>query len=553
MSSRSRAARAAVLAAVLLVAGSALVAVEYADVDRPADDAGTSAAPGTAAPESPRAARVGRLRSRASTEVPAESSAVAEAAVPGVAPPTVDTLPAPAPTGSSDEATKDATRGILLRDLPLLSATYVLSATPDRDPATGVAPAVAPGRAPEVALAEYVARGSTAVAGAAELVGERKPAVEDGVPVALSGRVVEAEGGAPIAGARVLLSSTFYVRRYFYDQHLREVASAATDADGRWSVERLNVDPAHFGRGGRLTMSVTADAHAPALAVSIADASPGVANRVQDVALRRAAETLRGQVLDLWEGRPVVGARVYATGAISPVTYPKDERAALFVGAPWAVTDADGRFTIEGLGSGLQTISVHGTDDCIGWTTVTLPHAAELAVRTRQLRGRIEGTTVDPQGAPVALVTVTCDDNSTHSFADGHFALENFRGDAVTIRFLHPDWAPVVLEGVRDGTTALVVRLERPRIEVVLEVRDRDTGAPVPRVQLLFTFAAGSAPPPPTSPERLAADGRYRLRLPAGATHVAVAAADRATESVPVAGLADGDRVAVTLAPSAAK
>ena len=433
------------------------------------------------------------------------------------------------------------------------AANYALPAVPDRDPATNEAPVVAAGRAPEIAMAVFVANGAAAVHRVAELVGERKPQLEEGVPVSLTGRVVEAQGGAPVAGASLVVTSTFYVRRYFYDHHLREVARVETDADGRYLIERLNADPAHFGQGGRLYLSVTAEGHAPALAVPLAEVSPGIANRLPDVALQRAAQTLRGRVTDMWQGRPVVGARVIATGAIDPITYPKDERPALFVGAPTCTTDGDGRFVLEGLGTGLQTISVHGGDDCVGSTAVALPHEGEFLMSTRQIGGRIEGTTLDERGDPVSLVTINGGDNSTHSFADGHFVLENFRGDPVSIRFTHPDFAPVVVRDVRDGASGLVVRLERPRPTIVLCVRDPDTSAPVPRVRLEMTFADENVRPAATSPQRLAADGKYVVRVPEGATSVSVSAESRRTEQVSLAGRADGETVQVLLADASGK
>jgi hypothetical protein len=371
--------------------------------------------------------------------------------------------------------------------------------------------------------------------------------------VSLTGRVVEADGGAPIVGARLVVSSTFYVRRYFYDHHLREVARVEADGDGRFLIERLNVDPAHFGRGGSLFLTVTADGHAPALAVALADVSPGVANRLPDVALQRATQTLRGRVTDIWRGLPVVGARVVATGAVDPVAYPKDERAALFVGAPTCTTDGDGRFVLEGLGAGVQTISVHGGDDCVGWEVVALPREGEFLMRTRQIGGRIEGTTLDERGEPVSLVTINGGDNSTHSFADGRFVLENFRGDVVSIRFTHPDYAPVVVDGVRNRAAGLVVHMERPRPTIVLDVRDPDTSAPVTRVRLQTTFAEGSAPPAATSPQRLSADGMYSVRVPEGATSVRVSAEGRTSETVPLVGRVDGDVVRVLLADASSK
>ena len=399
-------------------------------------------------------------------------------------------------------------------------------------------------------LAYFVANGAAAVDRAVELVGERRPQLEEGIPVSLTGRVVEAEGGAPVLGACLIVSSTFYVRRYFYDHHLREVARALTDADGVFRIERLNADPAHFGRGGRLYATVTAEGYAPALAIPLAEVTPGVANRLEDVALVRAAETLHGRVVDYWEGRPVVGARVVATGAVDPVPYPKDERAALLVGAPAGTTDADGRFVLEGLGRGVQVISVHGGDDCVGRSSVVLPHGGEFTVRTRQIRGRIEGTTVDGSGDPVALVTVEGGGNSTHSFADGRFVLENFRGDAVTVTFTHPDYPPVVVPGVRDGAAGLVVRLERPRPVIVLEVTEEDTAAPVKRVQVGFWYADGGGRPATTSSQRLSADGRYEVRVPEGAVSLSVSAEGRKGQDVSLAARADGETVRLLLAPA---
>ena len=423
-----------------------------------------------------------------------------------------------------------------------------LPSSPALDPATGDAPAVEAGRPPEMALSAFVeARGS--VAKAAELVGDRRPELEEGVPVSITGRVLEADGGAPVVGATVLLTSTFYVRRYFYDHHLREVARAETDADGNYGIERLNVDPAHFGKGGRLHLTVTAPDHAPALAVPLSSVTPGIANRLRDVALDAAPETVAGRVLDFEAGLPVVGARILATGAIDPVSYPKDERPALFVGAPETVTDAGGRFTLTGLGRGVQFLSAHGGDDCLGREAVMLPRGTEGVLRVRAIRGRIEGTTVDAEGNPVALVTVEGGGNSTHSFADGRFTLENFRGDAVTIRFTHPDFPPVVLRDVKDGTAGLVVAMERPRPRIVLEVRDRDTGEPVPRIRTELLYEEGAERPAATSPERLAADGRYPLRVPAGAVGIRVAADGGRTAEVSFAGRVEEEVVPVLLAP----
>jgi hypothetical protein len=184
---------------------------------------------------------------------------------------------------------------------------------------------------------------------------------------------------------------------------------------------------------------------------------------------------------------------------------------------------------------------------------VALPREGEFVMQTRQIGGRIEGTTLDERGNPVSLVTIYGGDNSTHSFADGRFVLENFRGDVVSIRFTHPDFAPVVVRDVRDGAAGLVVHLERPRPTIVLCVRDPDTSAPVPRVQIEMTFADPSARPAATSPQRLAADGKYVVRVPEGATSVSVSAERRTSQQVSLAGRADGETVQVLLADASGK
>src|SRR5262245_7562016 len=422
-----------------------------------------------------------------------------------------------------------------------------MTSEPDRDARTGDAAKVAPGAAPEVPLETYLQTGAASVDRVAAVVGERRPKVEDGVPVALTGRVVELRGGAPIAGAQVVASSIFYVRGYQYDSHLREVARAEPDRDGAYRIERLNADPAHFGRGGRLYVTVTAEGFAPALAVPLATVAAGLSNRLPDVALDRGGETLHGRVVAAFDGKPVVGARVYATGAITPVTYPKDERPALFVGAPTAVTDAEGRFVLEGLGRGVQTISAHAGDDCLGEEPVVLPRDGEFLMRTRQIGGRIEGTVVNEGGEPVALAMVLGSDNFTHSFLDGRFVLENFLGDVVTLNVIHADYAPVTVPGVRDGATGVVVRLERPRRTVLLEVRDVDSGAPIPHVLVRLQFPPGVKPPPATSEHFLSADGRYSLRVPAEATVATVSSERHAGADVALAGRVDGETVVVRL------
>jgi len=433
----------------------------------------------------------------------------------------------------------------------VVPANFAIHATPDREDATAEVREIEVGEPDEMELLAFVRRGGAdSLHDAVELVGERRPRLAKGEPVALAGRVVDAEAGQPVIGARVVVTSTFYSRQYFYDHHLREVAHTVTDGDGAFLIERLNADPAHFGRGGRCYVSVSAEGFAPALAVPIAELSPGIANRLPDVRLERAAHSISGRVVDRRDGSPVAGARIVATGAIDPVAYPKDQREALFVGAPQTVTDAEGRFELTGLGRGMQTLSAHGGDDCIGRDAFALPREKEVTIRARQIRGRISGTTVDARGNPIPLVVVDGGGNSTHSFADGTFVLENFVGDVLQIRFAHADYHNLVVRDVADGEDALVVKLVDRRARIILDVKAADTGDALAHIVVTATFPAGANSGRPTSPHHFTQDGRHDVRVPDGATHLVVGAEGRAPEQIPLSGVVDGDVVPILLRPA---
>ncbi len=430
-----------------------------------------------------------------------------------------------------------------------LFANDALLASLDIDEATGEAAVAPAGEPPPLWIEEFVAGGADAIDRAVELRGEREPSLDDGVPVALTGRVVDAETGLPIAGAAVVVTSTFYVRELRYDHHLREVARADTDADGEYHIERLNADPVHFGRGGRVYATVTAEGYASARAVALGQVTPKLRNRLADVRLGRGAHMIEGRVLSAWGGEPVAGARVIATGAIDPVAYPKDQRAALFVGAPETTTDADGRFELGGLGAGLHWLSVHGGDDCIGSEPVTLPRSRDVMLRTLPIRGRITGRVIDPEGRPVPLAFVRGGENSTHSFADGHFVLENFVGDRIDLVIAHAAFRRAVHQAVADGTEDLEVALLHRWPEVRLDVRRSDTDAPVAALEVRLVWDDEKRRALPASPFFLAQSGVYSVRLPAGVRSLAITADGLQPAAVDVAGRTVGEIISVLLLP----
>jgi hypothetical protein len=443
----------------------------------------------------------------------------------------------------ADELVEEVKPGPGDRDLPFEEAKPggLPPARLVQDPETRQASPVEPGRAPNLAIAELVKKGLAPVSGTRELTGPRKPKLEEGIPVALTGRVVEKETGNPVPRASVVLRSTFFLRRVFYDHHLLEVARAVTDEDGEFVIRRLNVDPVHFGKGGLVFVSATSPDHSPLSPAVLSGVTPGYKNRLPDLHVSRERHTVTGRVIDYWENKPVVGGRVVATGEILPIHYPKDQREALFLSAPEARTDEKGRFVLENVGRGTQYISVHGGDDCAGYVQVQVPTKGDVVIRSRQIRGRIEGRVLDARDRPLAVVMVEGGDNSTHTFADGGFVLENFRGDRVDITFTHPDFRTKVVRGVENGSREVLVRLEHRWPEIRLRVRDHATNRPIRIVTIRLHFEGDDKPPLPASPQSVSNKGIHRIRVPEGTAAATVSAEGYEEQIVFLAGSQQGD------------
>jgi len=415
------------------------------------------------------------------------------------------------------------------------------------DPVSRERRRVAAGVSPRLPIEEFLDLDRPRIEGTVEITTDRNPKLEEGMTVALSGRVTEEGTGEPIQGAEVILRSAFYTRALFYDHHLREVARAVTDVDGTFSIERLNVDPVHFGEGGKVYLSVSHEDHAPLLSVPLSNVTPGYRNRLLHLALPAESFVVEGVVLDLWEKKPVVGGRVLATGEIDPIQFPKDQREALFLAAPEAVTDEKGRFRLENVGPGKQWITVHGGNDCAGRTPVQVPLEAKLTIYSRALRGRIEGKVLDEYDRPIPLARIDGGANTTHSFADGGFVLENFRGDVVTVVFTHVDYRPHPVEGVRNGERELLVRLTSKWPQVMFRVIGHGRGRPIREVKIELFFAEGAVAPLPASPYYLSKKGVHAVRIPTGVVKAVISSKAREPLDVDLTGARDGDEIEVVL------
>lgn len=203
-------------------------------------------------------------------------------------------------------------------------------------------------------------------------------------------------------------------------------ATTTTAADGTWSVSGLlpgdhklqvvppdGIDARQAWFGGGVDLASAGVVAVVAGTSTTADVTLPDSNRVQ------------GLVLDPG-GAPLPGASVYASGAD-------------YSSWAWAITDAEGRYELLGLGSGPHTVSAsppYDRDELLSASTdVELVGDTELDL-TLEPEASIAGTVVDASGSGVGGVTVTAEvdgsGRSTTTADDGTFRLGQLRaGDHV--------------------------------------------------------------------------------------------------------------------------
>ncbi|HJQ36192.1 MAG TPA: carboxypeptidase regulatory-like domain-containing protein [Thermoanaerobaculia bacterium] len=233
----------------------------------------------------------------------------------------------------------------------------------------------------------------------------------------------------------------------------------------------------------------------------------------------RPAATVTGSVRSNKDDTPVAGARVTIRGD-APEVY-----------VPYAISDAKGNFTVDGLEAGTRRFFVMHPAFFGGNAEVRLEEGARVhRVLPVTPFARIAGKVLDDEQKPVAgaSITVAGPGLSAKSAPDGTFSLRfpsfNERGISVLVskkEFATGNYGPYALEPgeVKGG---LVFRLTRGnRLEIRLVDRD---GVPVPREpvsiarktdsRLTTTMPCGSVP---TGQDcRADADGRIVYQLAEG-------------------------------------
>lgn len=370
--------------------------------------------------------------------------------------------------------------------------------------------------------------------------------IEEPLVTAVVGRVLS--GGAPLAGAEVILYSTFYQRHARYDHHVREVGRALTDGDGGFDLRPIGLDTVHFGSNGEVLLTVHREGYGSIVARRLDNIEPEIENDLGTFDLETRAATLVGTVRDL-AGEPVPGATVRVSGSVNPVLYDKTERMIILKDCPTAVADEEGLYRLQGFAVGTQHVSVHVNIDCVEHFVAKYTAGEHRYDPRVQAGNSIRGRVVDTDGEPIAAAVVSGGNNWTPSNADGTFWLDNIRAGPLTLQVAHHLYAATYVENVSLETEDLevVMAAHLPRVELFVTAEESDTA--VPLIAIDWQWANGRPPHPfvPVSRYWHAADGRYAVVVPEGAIGARVSAEARGTVVLDPSALEDGRVTEVAL------
>jgi protocatechuate 3,4-dioxygenase beta subunit len=367
------------------------------------------------------------------------------------------------------------------------------------------------------------------------------------LPVAsaiVEGRVSVDLSGEPIAGAEILAGG-----RGDGDVEMR-VTRTTSDASGAF---RLAITP-----GADRAIVASAAGYAPAFVPLPARQTGPV-----DVRLLRAG-TITGRVTTDTDGRPVRGLLVTVTSMGRGLPFGRDP----------AVTDGDGRYTLDGVAPGEAMVTASGDgwvakavgDVSQGYNPLSVTVAPGSAatfdlVVTRG--GRLAGVVLGADGGPVtgALVRAEAKGDgamiragnagpATATGSDGVFLLEGLAPDAPYDVVVTALGAAPARVGPTVATTATTpprveVRLVAPR-SVEVSVVEAERGTPVPGASVRASIPGGVGTAG-RSDVVTDARGLARVEVPAAVAGMVSASHDDFLRAEPVPLAADGERVTVTL------
>lgn len=275
---------------------------------------------------------------------------------------------------------------------------------------------------------------------------------------ALSGFVINAFNGQPIAGAAVTVKGTNI--------------SATTGGDGSYTLTGL---PA-----GAQTVIASAANYNSAEATIIALADQAI---TQDFFLAPTVGAITGTVRNATTNQPIAGATVTAGGVTT-------------------TTGASGAYTLNNVPAGAQTLSASATDfnpASLGVTVLAGQTVTQDIALAPQL-GTVAGTVRDETLQPIAGATVTLGGATTTTGADGAYTFNNVPVGAQTITASATNFraASATATVVANQTTTQDFTLTRLTGSIRGRITNAVTGQPIANadIDLLpfpLTFATSDA------------------------------------------------------------
>jgi protocatechuate 3,4-dioxygenase beta subunit len=387
---------------------------------------------------------------------------------------------------------------------------------------------------------------AAALDGVFELEDETEPETAEGVTTAIEGRVLDRDTGAPIAGARVALFSSFYKPHLTYDRHLSELGGGTTDAEGRFRFAAVNLDALHYRGGAGVLLVIQHRNYASWSNAPPKPITEGTVNTLGDLILVPSGLSIGGRILNR-DGSPLPDMLV-AISPENPLSVSKPQRQILLKSMPHARTDGDGRYRIEGLTPGKVWITVHANLDGVLFQEITIGTTRDDVNFTVRVGGAVTGRIVDRNGRPIAAARIDGSGNTTHSLADGTYLLENLNERTKPFRLTvhHHAYYPRDVDGVRDGQLGLEVALDLLPV-ATLVVREGDTFTPLTEIEVLYNASAAVRATIPTSPYRTNAQGEYHVILYPKAASIRVFKQGYKEQTLALSELAGGTRREVVL------
>lgn len=343
-------------------------------------------------------------------------------------------------------------------------------------------------------------------------------------PTRLSGRIVDADGGAGVTGARISILSTFYKGHLFYDYELREVGKTIADPSGYFSFTYVDAEAPLHQQGTGLRLCVSCNGYSTLGAYQLNKITPGKENKLPDIRLSAATLNVSGTVVDQ-HGSPVAGALVTATGDMHPFRYDKEQRQLVLSNFPHALTNAAGEFRVQNVDRGRHFLSVHVGIDGVGLHEVNVDRDLEDHVFHVVLGGRVTGRVRDATGQPVSNAIVNGGGNTCKTDTQGRFLLENIPDGPWTLQVLHHAYRQVLVPEVRSGWEDMQVVMNDPLPQLSLRVREQSSLHPVPRIDVIFKVNGDNLAGVPLSPVYVNESGQYPVLLPEGGLTMTVTSA----------------------------